>query len=110
MPSAAGAALAAASVPLHRRACANQRLTPASCFLPTHALLNSARLTAPGPALTLVHGPRLPPTAVRAAARSPTSDGQMLVFVPPHPLIKHWVSVLRNEQTPCAIFSECPSE
>jgi uracil phosphoribosyltransferase len=32
------------------------------------------------------------------------------VFVPPHPLIKHWVSVLRNEQTPCAIFSECSSE
>jgi hypothetical protein len=29
------------------------------------------------------------------------------VFVPPHPLIKHWVSVLRNEQTPCAIFSAC---
>lgn len=27
------------------------------------------------------------------------------VFVPPHPLIKHWVSVLRNEQTPCAVFS-----
>lgn len=28
------------------------------------------------------------------------------MFVPPHPLIKHWVSVLRNEQTPCPIFSE----
>lgn len=28
------------------------------------------------------------------------------VYVPPHPLIKHWVSVLRNEQTPCPIFSE----
>ncbi|KAI3742213.1 hypothetical protein L1987_59893 [Smallanthus sonchifolius] len=26
------------------------------------------------------------------------------VFVPPHPLIKHWVSVLRNEQTPPPIF------
>ena len=28
------------------------------------------------------------------------------VMVPPHPLIKHWISVLRNEQTPCAIFSK----
>jgi hypothetical protein len=28
------------------------------------------------------------------------------VFVPTHPLIKHWVSVLRNEQTTCTIFSE----
>ncbi|GAB4856821.1 hypothetical protein Ancab_014739 [Ancistrocladus abbreviatus] len=32
------------------------------------------------------------------------SDDRMLVFVPPHPLVKHWVSVLRNEQTPCPIF------
>ncbi|PWA71168.1 uracil phosphoribosyltransferase [Artemisia annua] len=32
-------------------------------------------------------------------------DKRMLVFVPPHPLIKHWVSVLRNEQTPCPIFN-----
>lgn len=30
--------------------------------------------------------------------------GFFQVFVPPHPLIKHWVSVLRNEQTPCPIF------
>lgn len=28
------------------------------------------------------------------------------VFVPPHPLIKHWISVLRNDQTPCPVFSE----
>lgn len=34
----------------------------------------------------------------------------MLVFVPPHPLIKHWVSVLRNEQTPCAIFKSALAE
>ncbi|KAI3474132.1 hypothetical protein Pfo_028920 [Paulownia fortunei] len=33
------------------------------------------------------------------------SGDRMLVFVPPHPLIKHWVSVLRNEQTPCPIFT-----
>lgn len=29
------------------------------------------------------------------------------MYVPPHPLIKHWVSILRNEKTPCPIFSEC---
>lgn len=34
----------------------------------------------------------------------------MLVFVPPHPLIKHWVSVLRNEQTPCAVFKNAMAE
>ncbi|KAJ0598566.1 putative uracil phosphoribosyltransferase [Helianthus annuus] len=28
----------------------------------------------------------------------------MLVVVPPHALIKHWVYVLRNEQTPPPIF------
>lgn len=34
----------------------------------------------------------------------------MLVFVPPHPLIKHWVSVLRNEQSPCPIFKSAMAE
>lgn len=35
---------------------------------------------------------------------------RMLVFVPPHPLIKHWVSVLRNEQTPSPIFRNAMAE
>ncbi|XP_020244319.1 uracil phosphoribosyltransferase [Asparagus officinalis] len=34
----------------------------------------------------------------------------MLVMVPPHPLIKHWISVLRNEHTPCAIFKSALAE
>ncbi|KAI3443051.1 uncharacterized protein J3R85_000411 [Psidium guajava] len=38
------------------------------------------------------------------------SEDQMLVFVPPHPLIKHWVSVLRNEQTPCPVFKNAMAE
>ncbi|GMY14477.1 uracil phosphoribosyltransferase isoform X2 [Fagus crenata] len=38
------------------------------------------------------------------------SQDRMLVFVPPHPLIKHWVSVLRNEQTPCPIFRNAMAE
>ncbi|XP_072968118.1 uracil phosphoribosyltransferase-like [Typha angustifolia] len=38
------------------------------------------------------------------------SDERMLVMVPPHPLIKHWISVLRNEQTPCAIFKSAMAE
>ncbi|XP_068643865.1 uracil phosphoribosyltransferase [Aristolochia californica] len=45
-----------------------------------------------------------------AAERKPISDERMLVFVPPHPLIKHWVSVLRNEQTPCPIFKNAMAE
>ncbi|XP_066363128.1 uracil phosphoribosyltransferase-like [Miscanthus floridulus] len=112
MPSPA----AAAAAPLHRIACARQRLPQTSLlFLPPRALLNSGRLAVPAP--LPVHALRLPPTATRAAshdaatgARSPTSGGQMLVFVPPHPLIKHWVSVLRNEQTPCAIFKSAMAE
>ncbi|XP_075491256.1 LOW QUALITY PROTEIN: uracil phosphoribosyltransferase-like [Primulina tabacum] len=44
------------------------------------------------------------------AERLPTSGDRMLVFVPPHPLIKHWVSVLRNEQTPCAVFKNAMAE
>ncbi|PNT30620.1 hypothetical protein POPTR_006G091000v4 [Populus trichocarpa] len=38
------------------------------------------------------------------------SEDRMLVFVPPHPLIKHWVSVLRNEQTPSPIFRNAMAE
>ncbi|KAH0454348.1 hypothetical protein IEQ34_016272 [Dendrobium chrysotoxum] len=39
-----------------------------------------------------------------------TQSGWMQVMVPPHPLIKHWISVLRNEQTPCAIFRSAMAE
>ncbi|PNX92518.1 uracil phosphoribosyltransferase, partial [Trifolium pratense] len=35
---------------------------------------------------------------------------QFTVYVPAHPLIKHWVSVLRNEQTPCPIFRNAMAE
>ncbi|WOL04679.1 uracil phosphoribosyltransferase-like [Canna indica] len=45
-----------------------------------------------------------------AMEEKPVSDDRMLVFVPPHPLIKHWISVLRNEQTPCAIFKSAMAE
>ncbi|KAK4270370.1 hypothetical protein QN277_023410 [Acacia crassicarpa] len=40
----------------------------------------------------------------------PIAEDKMLVYVPPHPLIKHWVSVLRNEQTPCPIFRSAMAE
>lgn len=38
------------------------------------------------------------------------SGDRMLVFVPPHPLIKHWISVLRNDQTPCPVFRNAMAE
>ncbi|GAV88843.1 Pribosyltran domain-containing protein [Cephalotus follicularis] len=45
-----------------------------------------------------------------ATEEKPVAEERMLVFVPPHPLIKHWVSVLRNEQTPCPIFKNAMAE
>ncbi|CAN1275495.1 Uracil phosphoribosyltransferase, partial [Linum perenne] len=45
-----------------------------------------------------------------ATEEKPVSGNRMLVFVPPHPLIKHWVSVLRNEQTPCPVFRNAMAE
>ncbi|KAL5550267.1 hypothetical protein UlMin_000443 [Ulmus minor] len=45
-----------------------------------------------------------------ATGEKPIAEERMLVFVPPHPLIKHWVSVLRNEQTPCPIFRNALAE
>ncbi|GAB4813806.1 hypothetical protein N2152v2_000852 [Parachlorella kessleri] len=35
---------------------------------------------------------------------------QMLVYVPPHPLIKHWVAVLRNKLTPDVLFRSACAE
>ncbi|KAJ8747137.1 hypothetical protein K2173_001694 [Erythroxylum novogranatense] len=48
--------------------------------------------------------------AQMATEEKSISGDRMLVFVPPHPLIKHWVSVLRNEQTPCPIFKNALAE
>ncbi|XP_043701746.1 uracil phosphoribosyltransferase [Telopea speciosissima] len=45
-----------------------------------------------------------------ATESRPIADDRMLVFVPPHPLIKHWVSVLRDERTPSAIFRNAMAE
>ncbi|KAF3449073.1 hypothetical protein FNV43_RR09797 [Rhamnella rubrinervis] len=45
-----------------------------------------------------------------ATDEKPVSEDRMLVYVPPHSLIKHWVSVLRNEQTPCPIFRSAMAE
>ncbi|XP_073114729.1 uracil phosphoribosyltransferase [Elaeis guineensis] len=45
-----------------------------------------------------------------AMGENAVADERMLVMVPPHPLIKHWISVLRNEQTPCAIFKSAMAE
>ncbi|KAE8706044.1 Uracil phosphoribosyltransferase [Hibiscus syriacus] len=45
-----------------------------------------------------------------ATEEKSVSGDRMLVFVPPHPLIKHWVSVLRNEQTPSPIFRNAMAE
>lgn len=35
---------------------------------------------------------------------------QMLIYVPPHPLVKHWVGVLRSKQTPGAVFRSAAAE
>ncbi|KAG2325774.1 hypothetical protein Bca52824_008502 [Brassica carinata] len=39
-----------------------------------------------------------------SSSSSMASTNSMLVFVPPHPLIKHWLSLLRCDQTPFPIF------
>ncbi|KAG7634332.1 Uracil phosphoribosyl transferase [Arabidopsis suecica] len=49
-------------------------------------------------------------TKMAASEASINGSNRMLVFVPPHPLIKHWISVLRNEQTPCPVFRNAIAE
>ncbi|CAM6116327.1 unnamed protein product [Calypogeia fissa] len=45
-----------------------------------------------------------------AVHNKPVGSDQMLVYVPPHPLIKHFVSILRNEVTPPALFRSAMAE
>ena len=35
---------------------------------------------------------------------------QMLVFVPPHPLVKHWIAVMRSSETPTPVFRSAAQE
>ncbi|XP_074568113.1 uracil phosphoribosyltransferase-like [Curcuma longa] len=95
------------------------RLLSAAQFC-QHVSVRSNRLLCL-PAATVAVPPLRVPIRRRLAGRSAASsdtamagktvsDDRMLVFVPPHPLIKHWVSVLRNEQTPCAIFRSAMAE
>ena len=44
------------------------------------------------------------------AKKKTPSTNQMLVFVPPHPLINHWLAVARNVQTPPPIFRSTLAE
>ena len=42
--------------------------------------------------------------------RAQPNPNQMLVLVPPHPLLKHWLAVARNVQTPPPIFRAAMAE
>ncbi|CAH8354199.1 unnamed protein product [Eruca vesicaria subsp. sativa] len=64
-----------------------------------------------GASLLSVSRRNIPVRAKMAASEgSINGSNRMLVFVPPHPLIKHWISVLRNDQTPCPIFRNAIAE
>ncbi|KAI8472418.1 MAG: uracil phosphoribosyltransferase [Monoraphidium minutum] len=52
---------------------------------------------------------RRPSVVVRAAEPKPPKQ-QMLVYVPPHPLVKHWLAIARNATTPPALFRSACSE
>jgi hypothetical protein len=46
---------------------------------------------------------------MRDAAGAPNT-AQMLVFVPPHPLLKHWLAVSRSAATPPLLFRSALAE
>ena len=56
------------------------------------------------------------PAALRPSARRLTitaagpSSNKLLVYVPPHPLVKHWIAVMRNAATPSSIFRSATAE
>ncbi|GJP51758.1 hypothetical protein CLOM_g10901 [Closterium sp. NIES-68] len=47
---------------------------------------------------------------VCSAGAPPSFGRQMLVMVPPHPLIKHWIAILRNATSPPPIFRAALAE
>jgi len=47
---------------------------------------------------------------VRAQSGKGVPGGQMLVFVPPHPLLKHYLAICRNKETPSAMFRQSAAE
>ena len=42
--------------------------------------------------------------ATAAAAQPLPCPCAVQIYVPPHPLVKHWLGVMRNKDTPAAIF------
>jgi len=45
-----------------------------------------------------------------SAAAPKMNAKTMLVFVPPHPLVAHWIAVMRNAATPSPIFRSAAAE
>ena len=41
---------------------------------------------------------------------TPNNPNQMLIYVPPHPLLKHWLAVARNAASPSALFRSAMAE
>ena len=70
-----------------------------------HHRVRSTRLTTTSPASM-----RMTVAASTDDAPRGPSLNQMLVFVPPHPLIKHWLAVARNAITPPSMFRSTLSE
>lgn len=69
-----------------------------------NAARHSSRQAAPRPVATGRRNARL---IVQAAGKP---KQQMLVYVPPHPLVKHWLAVARNAATPTPIFRSALAE
>eukprot|EP00898_Chlorokybus_atmophyticus_P007019 jgi/Chlat1/7318/Chrsp58S06947 len=50
------------------------------------------------------------PQTCRASAAAAPKTSQMLIYVPPHPLIQHWLAVIRNKYAPPPMFRNALSE
>mmetsp|Transcript_6702 Transcript_6702/g.24824 ORF Transcript_6702/g.24824 Transcript_6702/m.24824 type:complete len:293 (-) Transcript_6702:1386-2264(-) len=48
--------------------------------------------------------------SVSMSAPAGMPSGQMLVYVPPHPLLNHWLAIARNKDSPSAMFHNAIAE
>lgn len=77
------------------------------CPVQSHAM----RCTVPSTRINLRRQQRLVCSAEATDAPSAKPPRQqMLVYVPPHPLVKHWLAVVRNSMSPTPVFRKSMAE
>ena len=78
-----------------------------------HVSVASSQACGGSPSIHRGNSSRVRSRVSRINASGGESSGkkqQMLVYVPPHPLVKHWMAVMRSKETPPVVFRTACAE